>query len=181
MNKQLFYFIPAFITILILIFLGLKISYNLKNLDSQNEVISILIGKEPPKISTERLYENKKKFVINKNTKGPYLLNFFSSWCVPCQYEAPYLNELSKKVDLYGIAYKDRFSETKKFLNSFGNPYLNIGVDEKGYIAIDWGVYGVPETFLIDSNNIVIFRHAGPITEEIIKRKIFPELKKLGL
>ncbi len=181
MNKQLFYFIPAFITILILIFLGLKISYNLKNLDSQNEVISILIGKEPPKISTERLYENKKKFVINKNTKGPYLLNFFSSWCVPCQYEVESLELLSKKIKIYGIAYKDKKQDTIDFLQTFGNPYYSIGIDNNGLSAIDWGVYGVPETFLINSQGNIVLRHAGPITKSIAEEIFQTEILKLKL
>ena len=181
MFKFFINFIPSLVVCIILVFLGFKIFYNLDQINSQNDVLSVLIGKTAPNIMTNNLKNDEKPFIINEETKGPYLLNFFSSWCVPCQYEAPYLNELSNRVDIYGIVYKDKINDTNKFLKSFGNPYLNIGNDKNGLIAIDWGVYGVPETFLVDSNNIVIFRHAGPINEEILKRIIYPELKKLGL
>ena len=181
MLKIFLNFIPSFFVIIILAFLGFKIFYNLDKINSQNEVLSVLIGKTAPVILTNTLNNNEKNFIINEKTKGPYLINFFSSWCVPCQYEAPYLDELSNSIDIYGIAYKDKVIDTNQFLESFGDPYLNIGNDKNGLIAIDWGVYGVPETFIVDSNNIVILRHAGPINKEILKKIIYPELKKLGL
>ena len=181
MNKRFISFLPLLIISIVLVFLGIKIYWNLEKLNPESEIKSVLVGKKAPQIKTQNFFKNNKKFIIDNNIQGPYLVNFFSSWCIPCQYEAPFLENLSKKIAVYGIVYKDTFVENTKFLEKFGNPYNNIGVDNDGLIAIDWGVYGVPETFLINSNNKIVFRHAGPITDEVLNYKINPELRKLGL
>ena len=123
MFKFFINFIPSLVVCIILVFLGFKIFYNLDQINSQNDVLSVLIDKTAPNIMTNNLNNDEKPFIINEETKGPYLLNFFSSWCVPCQYEAPYLNELSNRVDIYGIVYKDKINDTNKFLKSFGNQH----------------------------------------------------------
>ena len=85
-------------------------------------------------------------------------MNFFASWCLPCKIEAPLLNKISLKIPIIGIAYKDKKEDMIKFLKNYGNPFDEIGVDELGSIAIEWGVYGVPETFLIDENGKIIYK-----------------------
>ena len=98
-----------------------------------------------------------------------YLLNIWSSWCVPCRQEHPYLMKLSenKNVILIGLNYKDNLNNAQNFLMKFGNPYETILLDKDGTISIDWGAYGVPETFLIYKNKIVA-KYIGPLNEELI-------------
>jgi len=93
------------------------------------------------------------------------IVNVWASWCVPCRDEHPVLMELAKdeKLRVFGINYKDRPENARRFLGALGNPYQAVGVDENGRSAIDWGVYGVPETFIIDRNGVIRHKHIGPI------------------
>ena len=158
--------------------------YQLKvNDKSERSIASQLIGKNIPKILIPR--EN----YIKRNTNSDnidfkkyhnqiFVVNFFASWCAPCKIEAPIIDELSKILPVIGIAYKDKFLDTKNFLNDFGNPYKEIGIDKSGKIAIEWGVYGVPETFLVSKKGVIIYRHAGPILYSDFKNEFLPILKK---
>ena len=158
--------------------------YQLKINDrSERSIASQLIGKNIPKILIP------KKNYIKRNINSDnidfkkyhnqiFVVNFFASWCAPCKIEAPIIDELSKILPVIGIAYKDKFLDTKNFLNDFGNPYKEIGIDKSGKIAIEWGVYGVPETFLINKKGVIIYRHAGPILYRDFKDKFLPILKK---
>jgi cytochrome c biogenesis protein CcmG, thiol:disulfide interchange protein DsbE len=95
---------------------------------------------------------------------GPALLNVFASWCVPCRIEHPQLDALAATgVPLYGLNYKDRPADVAHFLGELGDPFTAIGADASGRVAIDWGVYGVPETFVIDDKGRIVHRHVGPI------------------
>ena len=107
------------------------------------------------------------------------MVNFFSSWCEPCKLEVENLEKLSDKITIIGIAYKDKSDDISKFLNNFGNPYQTIGMDPNGKVAINWGVYGVPETFLINKNGIVVLRHAGPITNYVLSSEILPKIEEV--
>ena len=111
------------------------------------------------------------------------LVNFFASWCVPCRAEHPLLMRLAEQehVPLYGIAYKDKPENAKAYLDQLGDPYRRVGVDESGRTAIDFGVYGVPETYIIDKSGHIRFRYVGPITAETLKKELLPRLKQLGL
>jgi len=108
------------------------------------------------------------------------LLNVWASWCVPCLAEHPQLVELAKQgVSLYGINYKGDTSEAaRRFLTRHGNPFLAVGVDETGMTAIDLGVYGVPETFVIDGSGKIVLRYPGPLTPEIVAQKIKPAMEQ---
>jgi cytochrome c biogenesis protein CcmG, thiol:disulfide interchange protein DsbE len=110
------------------------------------------------------------------------LVNFFASWCAPCRIEQPLLLRLArdKSVRLYGIAYKDKPEDTEQYLKELGDPYARIGVDESGRVGINFGVYGVPETYVIDKEGRIRLRHVGPLSAEDVDRKILPLLQKLG-
>ena len=154
-----------------------QVKYDLKD---TKELKSQLIGKSIPLISIPEINYYKK---INKNINfddfknNIFAVNFFASWCAPCRIEAPVVEELSKFIPIIGIAYKDNAKDNKKFLNDYGNPYDKIGLDNKGKIAIEWGIYGVPETFLINRDGIIIYRHAGPLLYDVYKTDILPLLQ----
>ncbi len=106
------------------------------------------------------------------------LVNFFASWCVPCVEEASVLMALKALgVPVYGIAYKDKVDATAYFLSQNGNPYVRIGRDEPGRVAIDFGLYGVPETYLVDAGGIVRWRWAGALTDDVVREGLMPLLK----
>ena len=108
---------------------------------------------------------------ISTNELGHELtiVNFFASWCGPCRAEHHYINLLSKekKLKVIGINFKDDRQKAIKWLEELGNPYSNIAVDSDGSIGMNWGVYGLPETFIVNADNIIRYRHAGPITKKI--------------
>jgi cytochrome c biogenesis protein CcmG/thiol:disulfide interchange protein DsbE len=108
------------------------------------------------------------------------LVNVFASWCVPCRAEAPVLEKLAKdeRFRLVGINYKDTTANANRFLGDFGNPYAAIGVDAKGRSAIDWGVYGVPETFVVGADGIIRYKYVGPLSDEAVAKTLMPEIYK---
>jgi len=107
------------------------------------------------------------------------LLNVWGSWCPACQIEHPVISELARsgKLKVVGYNYKDETDAANKWLQQFGNPYDLILFDDSGRVALDWGIYGAPETFLIDAKGIVRWKHVGPITPEIIEQEILPALE----
>ncbi|MCX8954961.1 DsbE family thiol:disulfide interchange protein [Ruegeria sp. NA] len=107
------------------------------------------------------------------------LVNYWASWCAPCRVEHPNLEALAAEgIPVYGINYKDKLSSAEAFLADLGDPYLAMGRDEQGRMAIDWGLYGVPETYVIDGDGTIILRFAGPITQRVIESTIRPALEK---
>jgi cytochrome c biogenesis protein CcmG/thiol:disulfide interchange protein DsbE len=110
------------------------------------------------------------------------LVNFFASWCVPCRVEQPLLMRLAEEehLPLYGIAYKDKPENTAAFLKQLGDPYRAVGLDREGRTGIDFGVYGVPETYVIDKTGRIRYRHVGPLTAEVVDQQLLPLVKKLG-
>ena len=111
------------------------------------------------------------------------IVNIFASWCVPCRAEAGELMALARDhhVTIVGIAYKDKPANTETYLSELGDPYAAIGVDSDGRVAIDWGAYGVPETYIVDSDGRIRFKHVAPITPDDIDHKILPALASLGV
>ena len=110
----------------------------------------------------------------------PVLVNFFASWCAPCRVEHATLTGLAASgVPLYGIAYKDKPENAQRFLADLGDPYQRIGLDLDGRTAIDFGVYGVPETYILDRDGRIRFRYAGAVTDDILKTEILPRLAAL--
>ena len=107
------------------------------------------------------------------------IVNFWASWCVPCHAEHPMLDVLKQKagIVLVGVNYKDDPADARRFLGANGNPYLKIGADVNGRTAIDWGVYGVPETFVVDGTGKITYKHLGPITEESLASRLLPAIE----
>lgn len=138
-------------------------------------VPSMLINKKVPPFSLP----GDPGFASTDLTGRPILVNFFASWCVPCVEEAPVLMDLKRAgVPLYGIAYKDKPAATAAFLAERGNPYARIARDEPGRVAIDWGVTGVPETYLIDPQGFVRWRYVGPLNAYAVDAQLQPMLRK---
>jgi cytochrome c biogenesis protein CcmG, thiol:disulfide interchange protein DsbE len=108
------------------------------------------------------------------------LVNVWASWCVPCHDEVPFLERLSKdkRIQLVGINYKDAPDNARRFLNRYGNPFVATGRDETGRASIDWGVYGVPETFLVGRDGRIAYKLVGPITADNLSRALTPEIEK---
>jgi cytochrome c biogenesis protein CcmG/thiol:disulfide interchange protein DsbE len=109
------------------------------------------------------------------------LVNIFASWCGPCRQEHPFLVRLGEdpRIKLYGINYKDVPENARRFLGELGNPYAAVGVDDRGRAAIDWGVYGVPETFLIGPDGVIRHKIVGPLSERALNEFLIPEIEKL--
>ena len=109
------------------------------------------------------------------------VVNVFASWCVPCRQEHPFLEELSQRegFQMLGINYKDKPENARRFLGSLGNPYDRVGGDEKGRTAIDWGVYGVPETFIVDAKGTIRYKFIGPLSAESYSTVFLPQLEKV--
>ena len=149
------------------------------------QVPSVMIGEPvrafdlPPLPLPE---SEKRPGLSSTDLKGePSLVNFFASWCIPCKAEHPFIRRLaeSKVIAVYGINYKDKDADAAAWLRELGNPYARIGVDADGSVAIDWGVYGVPETYIVDSSGVVRYRHVGPLSLRDLDEDIVPLIKKL--
>ena len=142
---------------------------------------SALIDKEAPTFALGGLNEG--AGVSRDALKGgPVLINFFASWCVPCRVEHPLLMRLAEHdhVPLYGIDYKDQPEDAHKLLTQFGDPYRAIGMDRDGRVGLDFGVYGVPETYVLDRTGHIRKRFVGPLTAQQVDRELLPLLKELG-
>lgn len=167
----------AFAALAILLFVGV-----LMNSGKDNSAIpSPLIGKHAPEFSLPVLNEQDRVIKTNDLKGHPYLLNVWGSWCPACQIEHPVITSLAKsgKVRVIGYNYKDEADAANKWLQQFGNPYDLILFDQSGRAALDWGIYGAPESFLIDANGIVRWKHVGPVTPEIIEQEILPALEAM--
>lgn len=141
---------------------------------------SALVDKPAPRLTLPPLDAATKGFGPAQLTAGHVtIVNVFASWCVPCRAEAKLLPRLAhlKGVAFYGMVYKDTPARARQFLKDVGNPFQRVALDESGQAGIQWGVYGVPETFVIDGKGIVRLRHAGPLTKDIIRDDILPAVK----
>lgn len=145
------------------------------------EVPSPLIDKPAPMFSLPALRPTG-EIVRSEELKGQvWLLNVFASWCAPCLEEHPHLVELAKSnvVPIYGLNYKDARDAALRWLGRHGDPYTGIAVDVDGRIGIDYGVYGVPETFVIDKDGVIRFKQIGPLTPEVLHEEVLPLVARL--
>ena len=142
---------------------------------------SALVDKDVPENKLPPLSKNKSGFDHGDLVGGETLVNFFSSWCGPCRVEHDILMKISeeKTVRLFGINYKDQTQAAIRWLKELGDPFERIVADRDGRAAIDWGVYGVPETYLIDKEGKVRYRHVGPLTERALEEKLMPLIQLL--
>jgi cytochrome c biogenesis protein CcmG/thiol:disulfide interchange protein DsbE len=169
------YLLPLgiFLALAVLLLVGLSLN--------PREVPSPLINKPAPTFNLPQLQEPDKTLSRQDLLGKVYLLNVWASWCVSCRDEQPVLTEFSrsKQVELYGLNYKDQRADAQRWLQVFGNPYVASAFDADGRVGIDWGVYGVPETFIVDRGGVIRYKHIGPVTQYDLDTKIMPVVRKL--
>ena len=159
-----------FIVLSITLYLGLK-------RENPNEIPSVFLGKKAPEFNLSRLQDKEKPTTEDLKMNKIKLVNFWASWCPPCKVEHKFLNMLQESGHMIlGVNYKDSPKQAIKFLAELGDPYYKVGADPNGRTGINWGLYGVPETFILDNNGTILFRNAGPITSTIYNEKILPLL-----
>ncbi|MES0136878.1 DsbE family thiol:disulfide interchange protein [Mesorhizobium sp. M0016] len=167
----------------LLVFLGLAGLFLSQLLSGRDEaaVPSALIGLPAPQTNLPALEGSNLPGLDSKAFAGKVtLVNVFASWCAPCREEHPVLLQLSqdKRFVMAALNYKDQAQNARRFLGDLGNPFQAIGVDEAGRTAIDWGVYGVPETFVIGKNGKIAYKHVGPLTGESARDVLLPQIEK---
>ena len=142
---------------------------------------SPLIGKPAPAFSLPVLHEPGRMFSLEQLKGEPFVLNVWGSWCVSCRVEHPVLTRFAetRRVRVVGYNWKDARDDALRWLEQFGNPYWLVLADEAGDTAIDFGIYGAPETFLIDDNGRIRWKHVGPLTDAVIQAELLPQLQSL--
>ncbi len=175
MVRYLRYLIPLLLFVLLagLLYRGLSLDPKI--------VPSPLIGKPMPSFTLTRL-EDPGATISNTDLKGKVsILNVWATWCTSCRAEHTALLELARtgKVGIYGLNYKDNRADAQRWLMQLGNPYVTNGFDADGRTGIDWGVYGAPETFIMDRHGIIRHKHIGPLTHDILATEILPLIARL--
>jgi cytochrome c biogenesis protein CcmG/thiol:disulfide interchange protein DsbE len=165
--------LAIFLVVLVFLFVGL--------FHDPHEVPSPLIGKPAPQFSLTQLHQPDRKLTTADMRGQVWLLNVWASWCVSCRVEHPLLVDLAKAniVPVIGLAYKDKPADGLAWLASNGDPYRMSIVDQDGRVGIDFGVYGVPETFVIDKSGIIRYKQIGPLTVDALKQTILPLVREL--
>ncbi|MGD0107582.1 MAG: DsbE family thiol:disulfide interchange protein [Rhodopila sp.] len=174
--KRLIYLLP----LVLFLVLAAYFAVSLRPGHDIHELPSAMIEKPAPSFDLAGLGESKP--VALDTLKGhPFIINFFASWCVPCRIEHPLLMRLSEQnhLPLYGIDYKDKPEDGTRLLATFGDPYRQVGMDRDGRVGLDFGVYGVPETYVVDSTGVIRRRFVGPLTPETVDKDLLPLLRQL--
>ncbi len=168
----------AFLALAGLLFAGVRMNSG----KDTSAIPSPLIGKPVPAFSLPVFDDPSRKFSGKDLLGTPYLLNVWGSWCPNCREEHPVITGLAQRgtLRMIGYDYKDTPEDARRWLAEFGNPYALILVDEDGRAALDWGIYGAPETFLVDATGIVRWKHVGPIDATVVHDEIEPWLARLG-
>lgn len=178
---------PVAIVIGVLFFfglLGLMVYGVMKSGAPDRDILpSALIGKPAPAFELPVLHDPEIKVSSNELRGAPYVLNVWGSWCAACREEHPILTRFAetKRVRVIGYNWKDEHADAMRWLEQFGNPYWLVLVDYDGRKAIDWGIYGAPETFLVDAEGVVRWKHVGPVDDAIIANDLLPALDALGV
>lgn len=169
------FLIPLFLFVILVGFLAIGLNRD------PHEIPSPLIGKQAPAFELPQLADPQKIFSPDSMKGQPWILNVWASWCVACREEHPVLVELGKLgvAPIVGLDYKDKREDAMAMLARQGNPYVLSAFDANGRVGIDYGVYGVPETYVIDKAGVIRFKHIGPITMELLNKKIIPLLGEL--
>lgn len=163
----------VFLIVAIFLFVGLGLK--------PHEVPSPLIGREAPAFMLPQLHEPARQFSPQDMKGKVWLFNVWASWCTACEHEHPVFMELSRQnlVPIYGMDYKDKPEDGEAWLRKHGNPYALVVSDAEGRVGIDYGVYGVPETYVIDKQGVIRHKQIGAVTPEILNEKILPMVKEL--
>ena len=174
MNRLLFLPLVLFVVLVAFLLVGLR--------HDPHEVPSPLINKSAPDFQLPQLQQATATFSAKEMRGKVWLLNFWGTWCVACREEHPLLVEYAKTggVPIYGVDYKDERAAALQWLDEFGNPYALTAFDVDGRVSIDYGVYGAPESYLIDRNGVIRFKQIGPITPDVWQKQILPLAKQLN-
>jgi cytochrome c biogenesis protein CcmG/thiol:disulfide interchange protein DsbE len=175
-RRALLFLLPLGLFLLVGVFLAIGLTRDPSTLPSA------LVGKPAPEFALPPLPGRDGQGGLSRADLGgePMLVNVFASWCVPCRIEHPMLNRLAEQgVAIHAINYKDRPEDAKAWLAELGDPFRRVGSDRDGRVAIEWGVYGVPETFVVDKDGRIAYRHVGPLQARDLERTILPLLEKL--
>jgi cytochrome c biogenesis protein CcmG, thiol:disulfide interchange protein DsbE len=169
------YVVPLVLFIVLAVFLALGLQLK------PHDIPSPFINKPAPLFSAPKLLAPTEKLSTNDLKGKVWLFNVWASWCVSCREEHPILNEFAKQktVTIVGLNYKDENDAAKKWLDTLGNPYDVVLSDAEGRIGIDWGVYGVPETFIVDKKGVIRYKHTAPITPNDIQTVFLPLIQQL--
>ena len=173
--KKLLFLLPLSVFVLLVGFFAAGLQYD------PSRVPSPLIGKSAPEFSLPRL-ESADQTIGTSDLRGKVaLLNVWATWCAACRDEHPVLMRIARggEVPIYGLDYKDKRQDALVWLARLGDPYSASAFDEAGRVGIDWGVYGTPETFLLDRNGIVRYKHIGPLTWNVWERTLLPMIREL--
>ncbi len=174
-RRSLLAFLP------LVIFAGLVVVFLIGLRGDPQKLPSALIGKPAPQVALPPVEGVDRPGLTTAALQGQVtLVNVFASWCIPCHEEHPFLMELAKdsRFRLAGINQKDQPDNARRFLGRNGNPYALVGADTSGRASIEWGVYGVPETFVVGRDGVILFKHVGPITAESLRDRLRPEIEK---
>jgi len=169
--------LALFVGLAALLFVGVQMTRT----RDPNAIPSPLIDRPAPAFALPALHEPTKT-LRNADLLGePYLLNVWGSWCPACRVEHPLIDRIARSglVRVIGFNYKDERDDALRWLKQFGDPYQQILVDLDGRAAIEWGIYGAPETFLVDADGIIRYKHVGPMTPDIVEREIRPRLEAM--
>ncbi|MDR3470607.1 MAG: DsbE family thiol:disulfide interchange protein [Devosia sp.] len=179
---------PWLVSLPLILFAALALAFfkQLSSGDDPSRIPSVMIGKKAPEFALAPLDGLKRDGaqvpgIASTDLKaGVTIVNVWASWCIPCREEHPVLLQLAadKRVRLVGLNYKDQAANALRFLSEGGNPYASVGVDPNGRTAIDWGVYGVPETFVVAADGTIAFKFIGPLSDESLKSTLMPEVEK---
>jgi cytochrome c biogenesis protein CcmG/thiol:disulfide interchange protein DsbE len=174
MIKKIIPFVTLF---LLFILLGWELFYA-----KPSELPSALIGESVPSFDLSNIYPVQARFTNKALTGRVALLNVWATWCSACYMEHKMLMKIKNEyhVPIYSLVYKDDAQKAQDWLEQYGNPYVLIGDDEKGDTAIDFGVYGTPETFVINPQGKIVYRHIGVINQKVWDEELYPLIKKLG-
>lgn len=178
----------AWVVLPVAMFFGLAVMFAFALFTGDpSKLPSALIGRPAPKVDFAALEGLKNAgqpvpgFTATELAKGEVqLVNFWASWCVPCVQEHPMLIELTRRtsVPILGVNYKDDPAAARRFIGRYGNPYKAVGVDPQGRGAIEWGVYGMPESFVVDGGGRIVYKHVGPISVDSLEEKVLPAIEK---
>lgn len=170
------FILPLGVFLLLVVLLGVGLSLD------PREVPSPLIGKPAPQFELPQLHDPGKTLSPQALRGKVWVLNVWASWCTACREEHPVLSEFAKSglVPVYGLNYKDQRDDALAWLKRFGDPYQVSLVDTDGKVGIDYGVYGVPETYLIDKQGVIRYKRIGPVTPEILQKTVVPLIQELN-